>query len=362
MSNGQLFVSASAITGEVILTGVTGPAGPAGPAGPTGPTGPAGAPGTSVEIQGELSDPGLLPPTGNTNGDGYLINGELWVWTGAAWTNVGEIQGAPGATGPAGPTGSKGDKGDPGTIGPAGGQGSQGPQGIPGVKGDTGTQGPSGATGPQGPVGPQGPQGEQGPQGPAGSGGGGGSGDAISTAFTPTGGVQASNVQAAIAEVDSEKVPKTVSIATTLPLTGGGDLSSNRTIGINAFTATSAGAVPNPAGATGRFLMDNGTWGTGGLTGVTVKDDGSGLGSGFTSLNFGNGLDVASAGIEASVVLDLAEYTGANLPQAKVASLSTDLANRVTNVQGVTGIWSGTQVAYNAIGTKTPTVLYLITG
>jgi hypothetical protein len=33
---------------------------------------------------------------------------------------------------------------------------------------------------------------------------------------------------------------------------------------------------------------------------------------------------------------------------------------QVANVQGVTGIWSGTQAAYDAIPTKTSTVLYII--
>lgn len=32
----------------------------------------------------------------------------------------------------------------------------------------------------------------------------------------------------------------------------------------------------------------------------------------------------------------------------------------VANIQGVTGIWSGTQAAYDAIGTKVSTVLYII--
>jgi len=33
---------------------------------------------------------------------------------------------------------------------------------------------------------------------------------------------------------------------------------------------------------------------------------------------------------------------------------------KVTNVQGVSGIWSGTLAAYNAIPTKSPTTLYVI--
>ena len=36
------------------------------------------------------------------------------------------------------------------------------------------------------------------------------------------------------------------------------------------------------------------------------------------------------------------------------------IANRVLNVQGVTGVWSGSQAAYDAIGTKVSTVLYFV--
>jgi hypothetical protein len=127
------------------LRGTQGPAGPAGaqgvqgPAGPKGDTGPQGAQGSQgpkgdkgdkgatgdvgagLRIVGTAPDANSLPQAG-TLGDGYLVNGSLYVWTGAAWTNAGPVQGpkgdtgATGAQGVQGVPGPKGDKGDPGTA------------------------------------------------------------------------------------------------------------------------------------------------------------------------------------------------------------------------------------------------------
>lgn len=88
--------------GPMGIPGLTGPPGASGPMGPQGPQGPAGADGTSVIILGTVADVGSLPATGNTNGDAYILstNGHLYVWSGASWTDVGQIQG------PVGPAGS----------------------------------------------------------------------------------------------------------------------------------------------------------------------------------------------------------------------------------------------------------------
>lgn len=63
-----------------------------------------GADGTSITIKGTLSDTSKLPATG-TEGDAYIINGDLYVWNGSKWENVGQIKG------------DKGDKGDDGSAG-----------------------------------------------------------------------------------------------------------------------------------------------------------------------------------------------------------------------------------------------------
>lgn len=64
-----------------------------------------GANGTSVSIKGSLSDIGELPASGNVNGDSYLIDGYLWIYTGTSvdddnhhngFENVGKIKGEDG--------------------------------------------------------------------------------------------------------------------------------------------------------------------------------------------------------------------------------------------------------------------------
>lgn len=138
--------------------------------GATGARGEKGDTGAGLTIKGELNSPAELPATG-VEGDAYLIAGDLYVWTGGTWANVGNIQG------PKGDQGNQGPKGDVGATGPQGDPGIQGPkgdtgtQGIQGPKGDQGTQGPKGdigATGPQGDQGVQGAKGDQGIQGPKG--------------------------------------------------------------------------------------------------------------------------------------------------------------------------------------------------
>lgn len=65
-----------------------------------------GKDGTSVKIKGSKNSTSELPTSGNTFGDGYIIGGYLWVYTGTSKTdsthargfeNVGKIQGEPGA-------------------------------------------------------------------------------------------------------------------------------------------------------------------------------------------------------------------------------------------------------------------------
>ena len=64
-----------------------------------------GADGKSVTIKGTLDSAEDLPATGET-GDAYLIDGDLWVWDGSAWRDVGQIQGPKGDTGDKGARGS----------------------------------------------------------------------------------------------------------------------------------------------------------------------------------------------------------------------------------------------------------------
>ena len=59
---------------------------------------------------------------------------------------------------------------------------------------------------------------------------------------------------------DTTYTPLSRSINTSLPLTGGGTLAADKTLAINNFTSTTAGAVPSPAGATTSFLRGDATW------------------------------------------------------------------------------------------------------
>ncbi len=144
------------------LLALVGPQGPEGPQGPSGPAGADGADGTSVTILGSLATTGDLPGTGNSPGDGYIITGDLHVWDGSQWNNVGPIQGQQGDPGPAGADGTDGasayqiwlDAGNTGTesdflaalVGAEGPVGPEGPQGAAGAGGIDGADGADGAS------------------------------------------------------------------------------------------------------------------------------------------------------------------------------------------------------------------------
>ena len=141
-----------------------------------------GSDGTSISIKDSLTSTSELPSSGQNKGDGYLIDGNLWIYTGTSeegsvngFKNVGAIKGPAGrgimsitiseegimtinysdstseeagnVKGPKGDTGEQGPKGDKGD---AGEQGIQGEQGLKGEKGDPGEQGIQGEQGPKG--------------------------------------------------------------------------------------------------------------------------------------------------------------------------------------------------------------------
>ena len=95
--------------------GIQGPQGVQGTQGTQGQSvqGPAG---TAVTILGSYPDYASLiaaHPTGNP-GDSYLVNGDLYVWTGSSWTNVGNISGPQGVQGETGAQGTQGLQGTDG--------------------------------------------------------------------------------------------------------------------------------------------------------------------------------------------------------------------------------------------------------
>lgn len=52
--------------------------------------------GQGVVIKGTLDSTDDLPTSGNEIGDGWVIDGFLWVWNGSDWVNVGKVQGTDG--------------------------------------------------------------------------------------------------------------------------------------------------------------------------------------------------------------------------------------------------------------------------
>jgi hypothetical protein len=112
--------------------------------GPRGASGPTGAQGTSIEFKGSVATSLNLPSSGNDINDAYIVDneGDLYVWNGTIWQNVGQI------VGPAGPQGPTGEAGPAGPTGATGADSTvEGPQGPIGPTGPAVT-GPTGATGP----------------------------------------------------------------------------------------------------------------------------------------------------------------------------------------------------------------------
>ena len=106
---------------------ITGPFGVAGIQGNVGPQGPAGNDGTSVIILGSVPFFSNLPHWGNlTYGESFIVqsSGNLAVYDGSNFQDVGKIQGPQGIQGNIGPQGPQGAKGDPGAAGRDGANGT----------------------------------------------------------------------------------------------------------------------------------------------------------------------------------------------------------------------------------------------
>ena len=167
-------VGAQGPIGYAGSVGAQGPGGYTGSAGYNGSAGYAGSkgdPGTSVKIVGTVSTSTSLPPSGNTNGDGYIVSfdGHLWVWGSTVWTDVGSVRGPAGADGYFGSTGYTGSRGFTGYDGSIGATGYDGSRGFTGYDGSVGSIGYFGSTGYDGSVGATGYDGSRGFTGYTGS-------------------------------------------------------------------------------------------------------------------------------------------------------------------------------------------------
>ena len=132
-----------------------------------GPQGPAGPP---MQVSGVLEDEGDLPVSGS-DGDAYVIDGELWVWTGSEWVNIGAFvgpQGVQGVQGESGENGKEVELQNNGTniqwryIGDVGWTNLVTLASITGQKGDKGDKGDKGANGDKGDKGDKGNTGSRG--------------------------------------------------------------------------------------------------------------------------------------------------------------------------------------------------------
>ena len=215
---------------------VAGQPGIQGPSGPTGPTGPSGGP---VGPQGPPGVPGSVWRNGNgapanslgANGDYYLDNvtGNVYLRASSAYSIVANIKGSTGSTGPAGPIGPAGPTGPVvawrnGTGAPANTLGADGDYYLDSATGNvyqraSGTysivaniKGPQGVPGPTGPTGPQG-----------------------IIADAPSDGTFYSRRNAAWATPPGGgDVQHTLTLTAGAGLTGGGDLSANRSFDVGA--------------------------------------------------------------------------------------------------------------------------------
>ncbi len=160
--------------GDIGFTGSSGYVGSKGDIGYVGSKGDQGDQGVSLILLGSVETQIELPSSGNTQGDAYInqADGDLYVWNGTSWNNVGQIVGPVGSkgdigfTGSSGYAGSKGDigyvgsKGDIGYVGSSGYAGSKGDIGYVGSKGDIGYAGSSGYAGSKGDIGYVGSKGD----------------------------------------------------------------------------------------------------------------------------------------------------------------------------------------------------------
>jgi collagen type VII alpha len=119
----------------IIAVGPTGPTGATGVDGLVGAVGATGPQGTNIDLKGSVASASNLPLSGNVAADAYVTvdTGDLYVWDGGSWINVGQIVGPTGDTGLTGETGSQGVVGPIGPTGTTGLQGSTGPTGSQGV-------------------------------------------------------------------------------------------------------------------------------------------------------------------------------------------------------------------------------------
>lgn len=350
--------------------GSVGPKGDKGDKGDTGDTGPAGndgAPGADglpggQGLKGDTGDTGPQGLTGNDGNDGsdgadgadgpsaYQVavsNG--FVGTQAQW--LASLVGAQGIQGAAGATGATGATGAPGT------NGTDGNDGAAGAKGDKGDTGDTGIAGTDASVTNANVNTAITDNRPAtktalllvkadvGLGSVDNTADAAKAVLTAVKLATARNINGVafdgsaditITAVDSTaRVATTRSISTTAPLTGGGDLSANRTLAISAATSGAAGSMS----ASDKTKLDAITGSNTGDQTISLSGDVSGSGTGAITTAIGAGkVTLAMQANMATASVVYRKTAGAGAPEVQtLATLKTDL--------GLTGTNSGDQTS-----------------
>ena len=336
-----------------IIEGPPGPAGPAGPRGEKGesgperkivveargPVGPQGTPGHTfnkallddgelqlVREDGEIFKVGkVVGPRGGQGVPGEQgIQGE--VGPQGPQGLIGE-QGPQGLTGRQGRQGEKGDRGEQGPRGFLGEQGAPGPQGLQGEKGEKGDRGETGIQGVQGPQGPQGPKGDQGEQGKPGV-------DGKQVDIQPQLDVLEKGIEDRIVAFSAEINSRMDKISMTSPVSagGGGEVRLEFLDDVDRATAKVNGKFLKYDSSSKKFV------GADAAGGITVKEEGSTVGTSVAEINF-IGSTVTASGNSTVITINSnpdAYYIG------NTVARSTFLDKVTTTPQTITANVSGT--------------------
>jgi hypothetical protein len=141
-------------------------------------------------------------------------------------------------------------------------------------------------------------------------------------------------------------VPSARLINTTLPLTGGGDLSADRTLAINTFSSTASGIVPSSGGGTANFLRADGTWAAppGGVASTRAIN---------TTLPLTGGGDLSA---DRTLAINTFSSSASGVVPASGGGTSNFLRADGTWAASVAGqTWIARQILTAASGTYTPT-------
>jgi len=214
-------------------------------------------------------------------------------------------------------------QGPAGPVGPSGGpQGPKGERGLPGIPGPTGSQGPKGEKGEKGDTGPQGPQGEAGPQGLQGLPGPPG----------PVGDVAPISKQ--LTDRFEQLSQRISSQTSRLALAGGGSAGSGEVL-LKKLDDVDYNSTLAPTN--GQALVWNSTLGkwqantvAGGGGSITIKEEGSVVGSSVTTIDFVGATVVASG--NSTVVQVQSAAVGNNIATTLQTQAIIPASNNVYNL------------------------------